>query len=62
MEDDRRDLTARMPKRLLVYPFLELQYQEQIRTRDAAEIAPASMEDHLISTEVKPAGLERLME
>jgi hypothetical protein len=62
MEDDGRGFAHRIPKRQLVYPFLELQYQDHVHERDVTEIVPTSMEDRLISIEAKPAGLERLAE
>jgi hypothetical protein len=58
MEDEGRGLAIRMPKRQLVYPFVELQYQEPARGGDSAEIQPPFMNDRLISSEAKPSGLD----
>jgi hypothetical protein len=59
MEDDGKSLGHRMPKRQLVYPFLELQFKDHVHGRDVAEIVPPPMEDRLISFEAKPAGPEQ---
>jgi hypothetical protein len=36
MEDDGRGLYIRMPKRLLVYPFIEVEYQRVYEGREQA--------------------------
>ena len=36
MEDDGRGLDIRMPKRLLVYPFIEVKYQRVYEEREQA--------------------------